>query len=469
MTNDSTGRIAEELRTWIAGAAPGARLPSSRSLVAEHGASALTVNKAIRSLAREGLVETRPGVGTFVRGVRTARASDLSWQTAALGPRLLRPTPPRALDETHADAAALHAGYPAPDLLPERLVRAALTRAARSAAATMRSPSAGDPELRAWFAAELAELTPAATVPPQPSDVIVVPGSQSGLNAVFRALAGVGGTIVMESPTYWGAINAAGQSGLTIAPVPSGPAGPEVADIERALITSGARAMYLQPDFANPTGAQWTVEKKQQVLALAREHGVFLIEDDWAHDFGIGAEAHPLITGDDTGHVVCIRSLTKSVSPALRVAAVIARGPARERILADVQAESMYTSAILQRAGLDVVTHSGWRSHLRDLRPALAARRDALLDAIRTHLPEAVVEAVPQGGLHLWVRMPDGTDLARLEADCQRDGVLIAGGDAWFPAEPAGPYLRMSFAGPEPHRYAPALAVVAGHLHAQHS
>ncbi|WP_169736431.1 winged helix-turn-helix domain-containing protein, partial [Promicromonospora kroppenstedtii] len=86
MYDDSSGRIVAGLRDWIAGAAPGARLPSSRELVTRYGASPVTVQKALRTLVAQGAVETRPGVGAFVRAVRVARPNDHGWQTAALGP-----------------------------------------------------------------------------------------------------------------------------------------------------------------------------------------------------------------------------------------------------------------------------------------------------------------------------------------------------------------------------------------------
>ena len=104
---------------------------------------------------------------------------------------------------------------------------------------------------------------------------------------------------------------------------------------------------------------------------MVREHGAFLVEDDWAHDFGITTHSVPVASLDDSGHVVYLRSLTKSVSPAIRIAAVIARGPARDRILADRGAESMYVSGVLQAAALDVVTQPGWQTHLRGLRQQL--------------------------------------------------------------------------------------------------
>ena len=145
-----------------------------------------------------------------------------------------------------------------------------------------------------------------------------------------------------------------------------------------------------------------------------------------------------------------LRSLTKSVSPAVRIAAIIARGPASERILADIQAESMYVSGMLQAVALDVVTQPAWGTHLRNLRHQLGARRDLLNGALRDHAPTAHLEAVTQGGLNLWVRLPDATDLTRLVRDCETAGVIIAPGNEWFPAEPAGPYLRLNYSGPNP-------------------
>ncbi|PVZ59670.1 aminotransferase-like domain-containing protein [Arthrobacter sp. H-02-3] len=451
MSNDSTSKITARLREWIAGAAPGARLPSTRSLVAEYQASPVTVQKVLRTLAAQGLIESRPGVGTFVRSVRTARPADYGWQTAALGsPQApLRPVS-TAMRSAPNDVIAFHSGYPDRELLPERLVRAALTRAARGDAAVSRPPAAGLPELQSWFAHELRASTPAGVTPPTASDVIVLPGSQSGLSSVFRALVGRGQPLLVESPTYWGAILAATQAGVRIVPVPSGPEGPDPEELDRAFAETGARLFYAQPNYANPTGAQWATRVGEQVLEAVRAHGAFLVEDDWAHDFGITTDASPLAARDDSGHVVYLRSLTKSVSPGIRVAAVIARGPARDRILADRGAESMYVSGVLQAAALDVVTHPAWQTHLRGLRHQLQDRRDLLLGSLREHAPQAHVEHVPKGGLNLWARLPDGTDVDQLVRDCEAAGVIIAAGTEWFPAEPAGPFIRLNFAGPNP-------------------
>lgn len=452
----------------MASASPGARLPSTRSLVASYGASPVTVQKALAALAAQGLVESRPGVGTFLRAATTARPSDYGWQTAALASAPSRlPQSSSPLRSVPNDVIALHSGYPDRELLPERLVRAAFTRAARSDAVIGRPPTAGLPELQSWFASELGSAAPAGVAPPTPSDVVVLPGSQSGLSAIFRALVGEGRPLLIESPSYWGALLAATQAGVRVVPVPSGPHGPDPDALERAFELTGARAFYAQPSFANPTGAHWSPDLADRVLDIVRARGAFLIEDDWAHDFGISAEPVPIAARDDSGHVVYLRSLTKSVSPAVRVAAIIARGPAGLRVLADAQAQSMYVSGILQAVALDVVTQPGWRTHRRGLRHQLAARRDLLVTALREHVPLAHIEAVPAGGLHVWARLPDGVDVGRLARECESAGVIVAPGDEWFPAEPTAPYLRLNFSGANPGAFPDGARVIGRMLERQ--
>jgi len=458
MNHGSSARVRDVLRAWVAQAPAGARLPSSRTLVADLAVSPLTVQAAVRALVAEGLVETRPGVGTFVRATRPHRRADHAWQTAALGaPPAAGVRLPAVQRDPAPGAIALQGGYPTGELLPERLVRAALARASRSPAATARVPAAGLPDLRAWFAADLAGDDPAG---PSAHDVVVLPGSQSGLGSVFRAVVRPGAPLLVESPTYWGAVLAAAQAGARLVPVPSGPHGPDPDDVARAFEESGARAFYAQPTYANPTGAQWTPGRARAVHEVVVRYGAFLVEDDWAHDLAIDTCPEPLARHDEDGHVVHLRSLTKSVSPALRVAAVVARGPVRDRLLADHAAQSMYVSGVLQAAALDVVTQPAWRTHLRGLGPALRTRRDLLLAALREHAPQLEVEHVPPGGLGLWARLPDGTDATAFARACESRGVLVGPGDEWFPAEPAAPYVRLTYGGPDVARFGEAARVL---------
>lgn len=461
MNQRSSAAIEASLEDWISSASPGARLPSTRELTARHAVSPVTVQAALRSLVRRGLVETQPGVGTFVSTVRTRREVDVSWQTATLGPAGgVAAGYSSALRPARSDAISLHSGYPDRSLLPERLVRSALARAARSDAAVERSEPAGLAELRAWFAADIAALTAPHVAAPSARDVVILPGSQLGLGMLFRSIAGPGGKILIESPTYWGAILAAAQVGVTLVPVPANADGPDLSALDRAFADTGAPGFYAQPTFANPTGALWTDAHAEKVLEIVRAHHAFLIEDDWAHDFAITSDPTPVVTKDDSGHVVYLRSFTKSLSPALRVAALVARGPLHQRLLAELQAQSMYVSGVLQAAALDVVTQPGFHTHRRALRTQLRARRDSLVQALTAHATDVTIDAIPAGGLNLWARLPLQNNLPQLVRDAEARGLVIAAGDEWFPAEPTGPYVRLSFAGPDPADYGRAARIL---------
>ncbi len=464
MSQDSSTRIARDLSRWVEAASPGAQLPSTRSLVAEYGASPVTVQKVLRGLTAQGLVETRPGVGTFVRSVRLARPHDYSWQTAALGVGRSRSLHmASALRAARPGAIDLSSGFPDPELLPDRLIRTAFTRAARSRAVLAGPSPAGLPDLRAWFAAELASGAPASLTAPTADDVIIFPGSQSGLSAAFRSLAGAGEPLIMESPTYWGAILAAAQANVEIVPIPSSAQGPDPADLERALAETGARAFYAQPTYANPTGAQWSAQLSADVLETVRRHKAFLIEDDWAHDFAIDSKPKTLAAQDDAGHVVYLRSLTKSISPAVRVAGVVVRGPVRDRLMHAAQSESIYVSGMLQAVALDVVTQPAWRTHLRNLNEQLSSRRDLLLSSLHEHAPQLQVGHRPKGGLNLWARLPEGTDLGQFVREAEVGGVSVVPGDELFPAEPVAGHVRLTYAGRDPGHY-PTAARVLGKI-----
>jgi DNA-binding transcriptional MocR family regulator len=113
----------------------------------------------------------------------------------------------------------------------------------------------------------------------------------------------------------------------------------------------------------------------------------------------------------------------------------------------------MYVSGLLQAAALDVVTQPGWHTHLRSLRQQLRARRDLLIDSLAEHVPRAHLDHVPRGGLNLWARLPDATNLDQLARDCEAEGVMIAPGTEWFPTEPSGPFIRLNYSGPNPDRF----------------
>lgn len=434
-------RVAAILREEAGRLRPGDRLPSSRELTRRHGVSPVTVSRALAALAAEGRVITRPGSGAFVASAPVTSvgdAPDLSWQTVALGDRwvddaavsgLLTPPPEGVIPLT--------GGYLHPSLRPSKGLANAAARAARRPDAWAIPPLGGLTELRRWFATEVGgDVTH--------QDVLIVSGGQAALTHAFRALAAPGRPVLVETPTYPGALAAARVAGLRAVAVPVDREGVRPELLAEAFAVTGARVFYCQPTLHNPTGAVLPAGRREQVLAVARAAGAFVIEDDYARYLTTGAVPPSLVTLDTHGTVVHVNSLSKVTAPSMRVAAVIARGPAARRLRAVQLVESFFVARLLQETALEFLGSPAWRRHRASVTAEIAVRRDALAAALARHLPAAQVKLLPQGGLHLWVRLPREVDETALVESAQRAGVLVSPGTIYHSAEPPSPHIRVT-------------------------
>ncbi|GIG69246.1 aminotransferase-like domain-containing protein [Phytomonospora endophytica] len=444
MSESSTSAdLLATLRALVAAATPGDRLPSSRELVLRHHVSPVTVARAIALLATEGLVVTRPGSGTYVagRGRAGVRSADTGWQTVALTDRTVDTRAVTdGLGPPPSDAIVLDGGYLHRSLQPTSPLGAALARAARRPDAWDRAPSDGLASLRGLFA----RMTGADV---DADDVLIVSGGQNGLSVAFRAIAGPGDPVLMESPTYPGAIAAARAAGLRPVPVPVDHDGLRPELLAEAFAMTGARLLYCQPAHHNPTGVVLSPERREQVVAVARAAGAFVVEDDFARHLGHGGtQPRPLIAEDHDGTVVHLTSLSKPAAPSLRIAALTARGPVMERMRAVGYVDAFFIPRPLQEAALELLSSPGWERHLRSLAAALRDRCRVLCEALAVHCPEWTIERTPVGGLHLWAGLPSGVEETAFAAAARREGIAVGTGRRFFPAEPSGAFLRLGFA-----------------------
>jgi len=450
MNDDSSQALAQAAVEHLIGSLPpDSKLPSYRELQQRYRLSPATVQRLLTSLARRGLVVTRPGSGTYTAARRRAApVPDLSWQTLALGSRaglgpdleaLIEPSPPEAI--------AMASGFLDERLQPLGLLAAAASRAARRPQGWSRLPSQGLPELRAHFASETGGSLTA-------QHVLVTSGGQAALSAVFRHLCSPGDPVIVESPTYVGGLAAARAAGLVLIPVPGDRDGVLPDALADALARTGARLVCLQPRYANPSGSVLVPGRRGAVLDAVARSGAFVVEDDWMRDFDLAQPSPPpLASQDDDGHVIYLRSLSKPVAAGLRVAGLAARGPVLARLRRGRISDDLFVAPVLQQIALDVLTAPGWVRHLGGVRRVLRERRDALVLAIRELLPGCELELVPSGGIHLWLRLPDGFSDADVTQAAAARGLAVNPGRACFPAEPPGPYLRLSYAAQD----APAL------------
>ena len=457
-TNNSIDRVTQHLRALATAAPAGTRLPSVRDLMRDLRVSPVTVRQALARLQREGILEARPGQGTFVLvpAELAAPPADMAWQSMALGPGRVVADGLAALSAmAPARAHPLNLGYLPEELQATALLTAAAARALRRPGVWGRMPIEGMEGLRAWFAEETGGAYAA-------HEVIICPGTQAANAAAFRALAAAGDPVLLESPTYGGAIAAAQMAGLRAIPVPTDRDGVRPDLLADAFRRSGARLFYCQPTGANPTGSVLAPARRAEVLEVVARAGAVLIEDDWAHDFHFdGAPPPTLASAARDGHVVYVRSLTKCAAPGLRVGAICARGAALERLRAARLVDDFFVPGIMQETALQLVTAPAWPRHLRDLRTALQQRRDLLARAVQARLGPESLPDVPAGGLNLWVRLPHGVSDQEVTEAAARQDVLVSAGRQWFPAEPPASYLRLSFTAVQPDWVDAAMSVLA--------
>ena len=422
---------------------PDSKLPSYRELQQRYRLSPATVQRMLADLARRGLLVTKPGSGTFTAARRAARpAADLSWQTLALGSRAgLGADLDRLVDPLPPDAIGMASGFPDDGLQPLGLLAAAASRAARRPQAST-LPAQGLPELRAYLADEAGGGLTGA-------NVLISSGGQSSLSAVFRHLCAPGDPLIVESPTYVGALAAARAAGLRLVPVP-GDAGGVLPDaLADALTRTGARLAYLQPRYGNPAGSLLAPERREPVLAAVARAGAFLLEDDWMRDFDLGAPSlPPLISDDDDGHVIYLRSVSKPIAAGLRVSGIAARGPVLSRLRRGRTSDDLFVAPVLQQIAVDVLTAPGWPRHLATVRRRLRERRDALVAAVAAQLPSCRLDLVPSGGVHLWLRLPEQFSDGEVTEAALSRGLAVYPGRPCFPARRRGLICDLASPGP---------------------
>jgi DNA-binding transcriptional MocR family regulator len=440
MTKSSkVASLIEELTRLAESGRPGDRLPTTRELATRFHASPVTVSRALSELAALRIVRTEVGSGTFVAPRQRPLDPDYSWQVVRLGTAGIdaRRVEPLAATRGGADLLQLSWGFLSPDLQAGDLLTRAGVRAARRPHAWEIAPPEGTPELRRLFAASMGA---------DADDVLVVPGSQSGIGLVLRTLAEPGDVVVVESPTYPGAVVAAQSARLRPLSVPVDGEGLRADLLDRALDETGARLVYLQPAFANPTGITTSPARRAELVRVAQRYGAFLVEDDWACDLGIDGSTPRALFGESAdGHVITIRSLSKIAAPSMRIGAIFSRGPVTHRLRAARAADDACVPAPLQAIASEVLASNDWGRHVRAVSGALGRRRDALLAALSEHLPGMAPAVRPAGGLHLWLRLPPGVRSAVVVDAARHRGVLVGDGAHYFTDEAPGEHVRVSF------------------------
>jgi GntR family transcriptional regulator/MocR family aminotransferase len=277
--------------------------------------------------------------------------------------------------------------------------------------------------------------------------VIITAGAQQAIDLLGRALVQPGDRVVVENPTFPGALEVFETRGATLIGVPLDDEGMSASALERVLRQRQPRLIYTVPTFHNPTGVVMSAARRRAVVTLAHRYGVPILEDEYLREVRFGSPIPPpLASFDQHGNVVHIGSFSKSLAPAFRLGYVVARGPLCETLTTLKRATDICTSGIMQRAICRFLATGAVFAHWKRVSHVYRRRQAAMVAALQRHFPPGTTWDPAPGGLVLWIGLPAGVSALRLLDEARREQVSFAAGPAFF-VEPADqPFIRLNFA-----------------------
>lgn len=347
-----------------------------------------------------------------------------------------------------AEVISFAGGLPAPATFPVDEMRAAFDRvlALRGREALQYSATEGYGPLREWIAARVG--TDAAPV--APDDVMIVSGSQQGLDLLAKVLVDPGDRVLVETPTYLGALQAFSLFGPRFVAVASDAEGLLPDALDDAM--RGAKFLYCLPNFQNPTGRLLPLARRQALVERARTLDLLILEDDPYGALSYDGETPPAIRTLAPERTVYMGSFSKVLAPGLRIGYVIAPPALRAKLVQAKQATDLHTATLSQQAVFEVVKNGFLDGHIPSIRALYRDQCEAMLAALARHMPEGVRWNRPRGGMFLWVELPRGMDATAVLAQAVENNVAFVPGAPFYAADPVSESLRLAFVTVPPPR-----------------
>jgi 2-aminoadipate transaminase len=354
------------------------------------------------------------------------------------------------------EVISLAGGLPAPELFPIDEYRRAFewVLEADGAVALQYGPSEGYRPLRQFLAQRLTRFGISCTA----DDVLITNGSQQALDLIAKILLDPGDRIVVERPTYLGALQAFNQYQARYAVVGMDNDGMQVDDVERLLTGGGARDqrikfIYAIPTFQNPTGRSMSLERRQRLVELASHYGVPIVEDDPYGELRYEGEHLPTLKAlDTTGCVIYLGTFSKILAPGLRLGWIVAAPDVLEVLLHGKQPTDLHTGMAQQMATFEVCKGGFVDGQVERIKAFYKERRDVMLRAIEEHFPPDAHYTRPAGGLFVWAELPHTVDTRELLIDAVKEKVAFVPGQGFHPDNSGTNTMRLNFSNVPPEQ-----------------
>lgn len=351
------------------------------------------------------------------------------------------------------DIISFAGGLPAPEVFPlaefQKACRTVLDE--HGAKALQYSTTEGYRPLREMIARHTARY--GITV--GPDNIMITSGSQQALDLIGKVFINPGDRILVESPTYLGALQAWNAYQVEYVSVPLDDNGMQTELLEEALRVS-PKFIYVLPNFHNPAGVSLSQGRRRILIELADHYGVPIVEDDpYGQLRYVGDHQMPLVVLDNqfqknggrpySGNVIYISTFSKTLAPGLRLGWIIAPVDVIERLVQAKQGADLHTSTFNQMVAYEVARHGFLDQHVRFIRSVYRERRDAMLAALKNYMPSGVKWTKPQGGLFLWVMLPDHLNADDLLQKALKEKVAFVPGTSFYADGSGHNTLRLNF------------------------
>jgi 2-aminoadipate transaminase len=347
-------------------------------------------------------------------------------------------------------------GLPSPATFPVERMKAAYDKVLsdNGKVALQYGPTDGYAPLREWIAGSLS--TEGSTILPE--QILMTSGSQQALDLLGKVLIDEGSRVLVETPSYLGALQAFSVYRPEFKSVDTDEHGLVPSSLEG--IAQGARMLYALPNFQNPTGRSLSVERRQELVETCARLGVPLIEDDPYGSLSYKGAPSPKMVAMNPDGVIYMGSFSKVLTPGIRLGYVCAPLPLVRRLELAKQAADLHTAQLTQMVVHEVVKDGFLDQHIPTIRQLYGDQCQVMLDAMQEHFPAGVSWTRPEGGMFIWVTLPQQIDAMKLLEQSLAARVAFVPGAPFYANDPATNTLRLSFVTVPPERIREGIAVL---------
>lgn len=412
------------------------RLPSIRAFAVALNVNSVTIVNAYKLLEDSKLIYKKQGSGSYVMPLKE-RLNIISDSIET----------DEELEYSYSEEDYINFATASPDpkLFPMTEFKKAINDVIERDAGTafMYHDSRGYLPLRSSIAEYLADKN----IISQAENIYIISGGQQGIDIISKALLSNGDYVFVESPTYMGAASLFKSRGARVVEIPMLSDGPDMNELEKMLRMIKPKFMYTMPNFQNPTGCSYSERKKKHLMLLCKKYKLLVVEDDYSGDLSYTDKpAVPLKAYDKGDSVVYIKSFSKIFMPGLRVAFLLIPEHIKRDIASAKYMTDISTSGFMQRV-LDVyLKRNILEEHIQYMRKEYSIRYLEAVRAVKKYLRGASFNQ-PNGGLNLWIKLPEHVTASSLTELCKQNGVLFTPGTCFLKGQEGEEHIRISFAG----------------------